>query len=102
MEEVADLVKEDAPASLLLKLEIARYKIKLNAMDDAKNVLAEGQNDLDNYGGIMSAVIQSQLHLAYMEYFKVYAIPTPDATPAYFFTMCNCSKIFVPQSDRES
>jgi len=58
-------------AATLLKTEIVRRKCDLHKLDDAKELLDECKQQIDNFMGIMEAIIHSHYYLAAFQYFKL-------------------------------
>jgi len=68
--QAVDNVKEDAHASLLCSMAIARLKVAVGKMDECKVLIDDGHKKMGAYMGIMDASVQSHLYLASMEYYK--------------------------------
>lgn len=90
LEKIAEKVKDDAQASLLCKTEMARLKIELGAIPEARTLLDAGAKSLKDFPGIVANTIQAHMHRASFEYYKV------KGPPSEYFRNCLLFLTYTP------
>lgn len=68
LEEVAKVVGEDKQATITCKMELAERKVTSGALKEAKELLSEGQRELEAHGGLVEAPVHASYHLAFARY----------------------------------
>jgi len=68
LQEIAKLVEVEEQPSVLIRMEMARCHLRAKQFDEAKVLLEEGKKRMDDFMGIMDAVIHSHFYHASMLY----------------------------------
>jgi len=70
LETVTKLVESDDQAAVLCRMETARRLLDAGRLDECKALLEEGKKRMDDYMGIMDAVVHSHFYETSLQYNK--------------------------------
>jgi len=70
LQTVMATVSSNEQANVVIKVNLARNKLLINKIEEAKVLLEEVKASIDSYMGIMESVCHSQFYLAQLEFYK--------------------------------